>query len=86
MGERGSQKQAEESEIAPALSVRSSTIRPSYTAIKYMYAEGLDQSHAGFLVGSVSVSPYEPRLVDFVDFLVLSLTPLTATILPSSLP
>ena len=38
----------------------------------YIYAEGLC---------SVSVSPYGPRLVDFVGFLVMSLTPLVLTIL-----
>jgi hypothetical protein len=33
-------------------------------------AEGLGRSYAGSLVdSSVSVSPYEPRLVDSVDFL-----------------
>ena len=46
----------------------------------------LGQSHIGSLVvGSVSVSPYEPRLVDSVGFLVVSLTPLAPTILPPSL-
>ena len=49
-----------------------------------MYAEILCQSHAGSLVGgSVSVSPYGPRLVDSVGFLVVSLTPLAPTILPA---
>lgn len=51
-----------------------------------IYAEGLGQSHAGFLVvGSVSVRSYENRLVDSVDILVVSLTPLASTILPPPL-
>ena len=36
--------------------------------------------------GSVSVSPYGPRLVDSVGFLVVSLTILSPTILPPPLP
>jgi hypothetical protein len=40
----------------------------------YIYAEGLGQTHAGSLVGgSVSVSPYRPRLVDSVGFVVVPL-------------
>lgn len=41
-----------------------------------MYAEGLDQSHAGFLVvDSVSVNSCELRLVDSVGFLCNVLDP-----------
>lgn len=48
-----------------------------------MYAEGLGQTHASSLVdGSVFVSFCEPRLVDSVSFLVVSLTPLVPRILP----
>jgi hypothetical protein len=36
--------------------------------------------------GSVSMSLYGPRLVDSVGFLVVSLTPLTPSILPPHLP
>ena len=44
--------------------------------------QGLGQAHAGSLVsGSVSVNRCEPRLVDSVGFLVVSLTPLAPTIL-----
>jgi hypothetical protein len=35
---------------------------------------------------SVSVSPYGPSLVDFVSFLVVSLTSLALSILPPALP
>ena len=43
----------------------------------YIYAEGLGQSHAGSLIdSSVSVSSYEPRLLDSVGFLVMPLTSL----------
>ena len=39
-----------------------------------IYAEGLGQSRAGsMIVSSASVSPYGPRLVDSVGFLVVSL-------------
>ena len=52
-----------------------------------MYAEGLGWSHAGFLVvGSVSVSLYDPRLIGSVSYLVVSLAPLALTILPPPLP
>jgi hypothetical protein len=45
-------------------------------------AEGLYQSHACSLVGSsVSVSPYGPKLVDSLCFLMVSLAPLAPTIL-----
>jgi hypothetical protein len=48
--------------------------------------EILGHSHAGSLVGcSVSMSPYEPRLVDSVSFLMVSLTLLVPTFLPSLL-
>ena len=46
--------------------------------------EGLPPSHACSLVGSlVSVGPYGPRLVDYVGFLVMSLTSLALSILLS---
>ena len=52
----------------------------------YIDAEGLGQSQEGSLVvGSVSVSPCEQRLVVSVCFLVVHLTPLDPTINPSSL-
>lgn len=48
--------------------------------------EGLGQSNAGSLVGGlVSVNHYVPRLIDYVHFLVLSLTFLAPTILPTPL-
>ena len=51
-----------------------------------IYAENLGLAHACALVGgSVSMSLYEPRLVDSVSFFVVSLTLLAPTILPSSL-
>ena len=44
-----------------------------------IYAEGLGQTHVGSLiVGSVSVTLYEPKLVDSVGFLMMSLTPLAS--------
>lgn len=44
-------------------------------------------SHTCFLGGvSVSVNPYGPSLIDSVGFLVLSLTFLAPSILPSTLP
>ena len=48
--------------------------------------QGLGQSHAGSLVGggSVSVSPYGPKLVDSVDFLMVFLIRLAPKILPPS--
>jgi hypothetical protein len=50
----------------------------------HMYIYGLGEYHA---CGSVSVSPYEPRLVDSVGgVLVVSLTPLAPTLLPFTLP
>lgn len=48
----------------------------------YKYAEGLGQFHAGSLL---AVSSYEPRLLDSLDFLVMSLIPLDPTVLPPSL-
>lgn len=46
-----------------------------------MYAEDLGQTQAVSMVSnSVSVNLYEPRLVDFVFFLVISLTPLSSSI------
>jgi hypothetical protein len=79
-GER-SQKHATELETAPALTVRNPTRRSIYTTVTN--AEGLGKSHAGFLVVStVSRSPYEPKLVNFVGFLLISSIPLVFTILP----
>lgn len=47
-----------------------------------IYADGLGQSPAGFLVsGLVSVSPYKPRLVD-CEFFYDVLDPTSSTILP----
>ena len=44
--------------------------------------QGLGQAHAGSLVGgSVSVSLYEPRLVDSVFFYIISFTHLALIIL-----
>ena len=44
---------------------------------------GIAQSHAGSLVvSSISVNPYEPRLVGSVGFLVVPLTPLDPKVLP----
>ena len=46
-----------------------------------MYAEDLGQTQAVSMVSnSVSVNLYEPRLVDFVFLLVISLTPLSSSI------
>ena len=52
----------------------------------HIYAEGLGQSHVSSLVlGSVSVSFYKNRVVDYLCFLVMSLTPLAPTVLPLTL-
>jgi hypothetical protein len=52
-----------------------------------IYAESLRQSHAGFLVvHSVSMIPYEPRLVDSAGFLVVSLMPLAEVSPPHPTP
>lgn len=52
----------------------------------YICVEGLGLSHSCCLVGSsVSMSPHKPRLVDSVDFLVVSLTPLAPSIFPPPL-
>ena len=52
----------------------------------YICAEGIVPSHIYFLVSvSVSVSSYGPKLVDYVGFLVVSLTPLIPSILPPPL-
>ena len=70
-----------ESETAPGplLKVPQATQLPHH-------AECLDQSQAAYLVvGSVSVSFYEPTLFSSVDAFVMSLVPLPATILPPSL-
>ena len=82
VGGKGSQRQAVET--APTPTVRSPTRTLSYTTITY--TKSLSQIHAGLLIiGSVSVSRYESWLVDSVgsDF-VVSLTPLTPTIIPLS--
>ena len=79
---KGSQRQATESETAPAPTVRVPQDQATHHSI---YAEGLGQAHAGSLLsGSVSVTPYELRLVVSVCFIVVSLTPLAPTILPLS--
>jgi hypothetical protein len=55
--------------------------------ICYICAEDLGLSRGcSLLTGSVSVSPYEPRLVDSVGFLALSLTSLAPLILLPHLP
>lgn len=42
----------------------------------HIYAQGLSQSHAGFLVvNSVCVSTYQLRLTDSMSFLVVWLSP-----------
>ena len=77
---KGSQKQANESETVSSHTIRSPIRRPRYTTITY--AEGLGHTHPGSLiVGSVSVSPYKPRLADSVAFLVASLTLLESAFL-----
>jgi hypothetical protein len=62
---KGSKRQAKQSEIAPAPTVRCPTRIPSYTPITY--AEVLGHAHTGFLIIQliIFVSPYEPRLVNF---------------------
>ena len=71
-------KSRQKSKTAPTPIVRS----PSHKQIELhncICSEGLGQSGAGTLaISSVSVVP---RLVDSVGFLVVSLTPLVATIL-----
>ena len=71
------------SETAPVLTIRSPT-RGSYITVthcrKPRYA-----LVGSLVVGLVSVSVYEHRLLDAVGFLVMSLTPLAPTILPLSL-
>lgn len=55
--------------------------KPSYICV-----EGLCLSQACCLVGdSVSVGPYAPRLVDSIDFLMISVTLLVPSILPPTL-
>lgn len=62
------------------------TRRPSYTTVTYNEKD-LSQFHVGSLVvGSVSVSHYEPMLVDSVDFIVMFLTPWFPTIFSPPLP
>lgn len=73
-------------QIAPVPTIRGSTRTPSYITTTH-YVEGLSQIHAGSLVlSSVFVSPYEPRIVDSLSFLVVSLFPLVSTILLPRLP
>ena len=56
--------------MSPASTDMSPTRKQSYTT--NICAEGLRQTHADSLVaGSVSVSHYEPRLVDSVGLLLL---------------
>ena len=68
-------KKAKESETAPNPTVRCPTSIPNYTTITC--TEGLGQTHVvSLVVSSVSVSLYEPRLVDSVcSTPVVSLTP-----------
>ena len=70
---------------SPTLTVRSPTRTLSYTTITY--AEDLGKICTDFLIAnSISVSLYEPWLIDYVGcVLVVSLTPLAPTILPPSL-
>lgn len=46
--------------------------------------QGLGQTYVDYsrVVSSVSVSPFEPKIVEFVGFIVVSLTPLAPTTLP----
>jgi hypothetical protein len=53
----------------------------------YIHVEGLLLSYAcSLLGGSVSVISYGPRLFDSVGFLVVALTSLGVSLLPSPLP
>ena len=54
--------------------------------ISYMYVGSLGPSLASALVGSVLVTSYEPVLIDFVVFPVVSLNFLAPFILLSPLP
>lgn len=81
------QDQTKESEISLLLLLGVSKklqVKPS----QHTCAEDLLQSHASSVMDSwVSVSPYEPRLVNFVVLaLLVSLAPLAHTILPPPLP
>lgn len=68
---KGSQKRATQSETSPVPIVRNLTRRQRLHNCN-IYSEGLAQSHAGSLIfGSVAMSPYEPRLVGSVGFLVM---------------
>ena len=50
------------------------------------YTDGIGQTHKGSLiVDSVSVSLYEPRFIDPMGFLVVSLTSLAPSVLPPPL-
>lgn len=72
----GSQKQATNSEISPALHLRSLIRRPVYIFIC------VEVSGCGL---SASVNSYTSRIVSSVGFLVTPLTPLAPTILPPHL-
>ena len=50
------------------------------------YMKGPNQVYTGSLVGGSVLCSYEPRLVDSVGFLVVSLTPLAPKILLHPLP
>lgn len=63
--------------VPKAGTVRNPTRRPN--TITYMQRTDI------LIVGSVSASPYEPRLVDSVSFVVVSLTPVALSILLPSL-
>ena len=80
----GSQNQAAQSETS------SLNFLEVHTKVKLhscaIYAEDLRQCHTGSLVvSSITVSPYVPRFVGCVGFLVVPLTPLGPIILLSSL-
>jgi len=76
------QRQASESETAPAPAARDLTRRPSYISVTYVL-----RAHACSLVGgSASVSTRWSRLVDSVGFFMVSLTSLAPSILPPCLP
>lgn len=76
-----SQNQAKESETVP-----NPTLGVLQKPSPNIHAEDLGQTHTGsFMLGLVSGSPWEPRLVDPVGFLMMSLTHLMPTTLPPPL-
>ena len=77
----GSPKQVIETETAPAPTVRS-PIRLSYTTVIFVQRAWVSPMANYRVGGSVSVSPFEVKLVDFVGFLVVFLIPLTPMFLP----